>query len=81
MVVAIGQGLNEFIILTAAVATAILLVGPIRSRWKLIYVGACVGVVALLTTIGVDTLAEQPLLRRCCPTRCGSACGRCLRHR
>ncbi len=60
VVVAIGQGLSEFIILTAAVATAILLVGPIRSRWKLIYVGVCVGVVALLTTIGVDTLAEQP---------------------
>ena len=60
VVVAIGQGLNEFIILTAAVATAILLVGPIRSRWKLIYVGFCVGFVALLTTIGVATLAEQP---------------------
>ncbi len=60
VVVSIGQGLYEFIILNAAVASAILLVGPIRSRWKLIYVGICVGVVAMLTTIGVGTLAEQP---------------------
>ncbi len=67
VVVAIGQGLNEFVILTAAVATAILLVGPIRSRWKLIYVGVCVGLVALLTTIGVDTLAEQPFYQVAMP--------------
>ena len=60
VVVSIGQGLYEFIILNAAMATAILLVGPIRSRWKLIYVGVCVGVVVMLTTIGVGTLSEQP---------------------
>jgi cyclic-di-AMP phosphodiesterase PgpH len=67
VVVSIGQGLYEFIILNAAVATAILLVGPIRSRWKLIYVGICVGVVAMLTTIGVGTLAEQPFYEMVLP--------------
>jgi len=60
IVVATGQGLSQFTILTAAAATAILLVGSIRSRRKLIYVGMCVGVVALMTTIGVGTLEEQP---------------------
>jgi putative nucleotidyltransferase with HDIG domain len=67
VVVSIGQGLYEFIILNAAVATAILLVGPIRSRWKLIYVGMCVGVVVILTTIGVGTLAEQPFYEMVLP--------------
>jgi len=60
VVMTIGQGLSEFIILTAADATAILLLGRIRSRLKLFYVGLCVGMVALLTTIGVNTLDEQP---------------------
>jgi hypothetical protein len=67
VVVSIGQGLYEFMILNAAVATAILLVGPIRSRWKLIYVGMCVGVVVMLTTIGVGTLAEQPFYEMVLP--------------
>ncbi len=67
VVVSIGQGMYEFIILNAAVATAILLVGPIRSRWKLIYVGLCVGVVVMLTTIGVGTLAEQPFYEMVLP--------------
>ena len=47
-------------ILYAAVASAILLVGNIRNRRKLIYVGILVGAVAILTTIGVNTLAAQP---------------------
>jgi hypothetical protein len=60
VVVATGQGLSEFMIFNAAVASAILLVGSIRNRRKLIYVGLAVGAVTLLTTIGVDTLAAQP---------------------
>ncbi len=60
VVVATGQGLGEFMILYAAVASAILLVGGVRNRRKLIYVGLAVGVVATLTTIGVETLAAQP---------------------
>ena len=55
-----GQGLPEFVIMVAPVAAAIQLVGRIRSRTKLLYVGLGAGSVALLTTIGVGTLMEQP---------------------
>ncbi len=61
VVVATGQGLMEFMSLYAAVASAILLVGGIRNRRKLIYVGIAVGMIAIFTTLGVETLAEQPL--------------------
>ncbi len=61
-VVATGQELSEFMILYATVASAILLLGGIRNRRKLIYVGIAVGGVAFLTTIGVETLAAQPLM-------------------
>jgi hypothetical protein len=62
LVVAIstGQGLSEFVILVASVAASIVLVGRIRSRTKLLYVGLGAGTVAALTTIGVGTLFEQP---------------------
>ena len=62
LVVAIstGQGLAEFVILMASVAAPILLVGRIRSRTKLLYVGLGSGAVAALTTIGIGTLMEQP---------------------
>jgi membrane-associated HD superfamily phosphohydrolase len=53
------QGLAEFVILVSSVAAAILLLRRIRSRTKLIYVGAFTGVVVLLTTIGVGTLANR----------------------
>jgi putative nucleotidyltransferase with HDIG domain len=67
IVVAIGQDLREFIVLTAGAATAIMLVGQIRSRRKLIYVGICVSIVTFLTTVGVSTLAEQPLFETTLP--------------
>jgi putative nucleotidyltransferase with HDIG domain len=60
VVVATGQGLGQFMILYSAVASSILLVGSIRNRRKLIYVGLAVGVVATLTTVGVETLDAQP---------------------
>lgn len=60
VVVATGQGLGQFMILYSAVASSILLVDSIRNRRKLIYVGLAVGVVATLTTVGVETLAAQP---------------------
>ena len=60
VVVATGQGLSAFMILYATAAAAILMVGNIRNRRKLIYVGALVGVVALLTTFGVETINAQP---------------------
>jgi cyclic-di-AMP phosphodiesterase PgpH len=60
VVVASGQGLSAFMILNASIASAILLVGNIRNRRKLIYVGITVGLVAVLTTMGVETLDAQP---------------------
>ncbi len=60
IVVSTGQGLSQFMILNATVASAILLFGNIRNRRKLIYVGIAVGAVAALTTIGVETLSAQP---------------------
>jgi putative nucleotidyltransferase with HDIG domain len=53
------QGLPEFVILTSGVAAAVLLLGRIRSRTKLIYVSLLTGVVVMLTVIGVGTLAGQ----------------------
>jgi putative nucleotidyltransferase with HDIG domain len=43
----------------SSVAAAILLLRRIRSRTKLIYVGAVTGLVVMLTTLGVGTLAGQ----------------------
>lgn len=54
-----GQGLAEFTMLLATMAAAILLLGRIRSRTKLLYVGIAAGTVALLTSLGVGTLAGQ----------------------
>ena len=59
-VTAIGQGLSEFVILGASTAVGIMLVGKIRSRRKLTYVGMACGAVAALTTLGVETLEQQP---------------------
>jgi putative nucleotidyltransferase with HDIG domain len=53
------QGLPEFVILASGVAAAILLLGRIRSRTKLIYVSLLTGVVVMLTVLGVGTLAGQ----------------------
>ncbi len=56
---ALHHGLAEFVILVSAVAAAILLLRRIRSRTKLIYVGAVSGAVVMLTAIGVGTLEGQ----------------------
>jgi putative nucleotidyltransferase with HDIG domain len=53
------QGLAEFVILTSSVAAAILCLGRIRSRTRLIYVSLFTGGVVMLTAIGVGTLAGQ----------------------
>lgn len=57
--VALGQSLGEFVILEAAVVASILMLNRIRSRTKLIHVGLVAGLVALLTTLGVGTMAGQ----------------------
>jgi cyclic-di-AMP phosphodiesterase PgpH len=55
----LDQGLAQFVILVSSVAAAILLLRRIRSRTKLIYVGAFTGLVVMLTTIGVGTLVGE----------------------
>lgn len=60
VVVATGQDLSQFMIVYAGVASSILLMGSIRNRRKLIYVGMAVALVTFLTTLGVETLAAQP---------------------
>ena len=49
-----------YVTLLSAAATAIFLLGRIRTRTKLIYVGICSGVVGMLTAIGVGILDNQP---------------------
>jgi putative nucleotidyltransferase with HDIG domain len=61
LVTASGHGLGEFMVMLGVVATSIVQVGSIRSRSKLIKVGAIAGAVAFLSTIGVGVLDEQPL--------------------
>jgi len=55
----LGLGESEFVILLASMAGAIIFTGRVRSRTKLIYVGALVGVIAAFTTLGVYTLSGQ----------------------
>jgi putative nucleotidyltransferase with HDIG domain len=55
----LGQGLADFVILVAAMSASILLLGRIRSRTKLIYVGLGAAAVVALTAIGVGTLTGQ----------------------
>jgi putative nucleotidyltransferase with HDIG domain len=60
-VVALGHALSDAIVLLAATAGAILLLGRVRSRSKLLSVGFLAAAVAALTTIGVGTLEGEPL--------------------
>jgi hypothetical protein len=60
-VVALGFGLHEALVLMAANAGAILVLRQVRSRSKLLMVGFVAAVVALLTTVGVGTIAGQPM--------------------
>ena len=55
----LGQGLAEFVILVATVCAAVLLLGRIRSRTRLIFIGFGAGAAALLTTLGAGTLEGQ----------------------
>jgi putative nucleotidyltransferase with HDIG domain len=59
-VVALGQSLPQAIVLLATTAGAILLLGRVRSRSKLLTVGFAAAGVAALTTIGVGTLQGEP---------------------
>ncbi|MBP86487.1 MAG: metal-dependent phosphohydrolase [Planctomycetaceae bacterium] len=55
----VGHSLAECVILVSTVSSAILLVGRVRSRTKLLYVGLGAAAVAVLTTVGVGTLVGQ----------------------
>jgi putative nucleotidyltransferase with HDIG domain len=60
--VALGYGLADAIVMLAATAGAILLLGRVRSRSKLLSVGFLAAAVAALTTLGVGVLEGTPLL-------------------
>ncbi|MCG8584671.1 MAG: hypothetical protein MI757_08170, partial [Pirellulales bacterium] len=61
VVISLGQSLGNYVTLMASAATVILMLGRVRSRSKLIYVGLAAGAVAFLTDVGVSTLENQPL--------------------
>jgi cyclic-di-AMP phosphodiesterase PgpH len=56
---ALGFGLGEFVFLASGTCSAVLLLGRIRSRTKLIYVGLAAGSIVALTHLGVSTLLGQ----------------------
>jgi len=56
-----GQGLGQFLILFGTAITAILQLGQLRSRAKLVYVGLVSGCVAMLLDGAVSLLGDQPL--------------------
>ena len=60
IVFTLGHSIADFVILVASSSAAVLLLGRIRSRRKLIYVGLAAGAVVVTTTIGVNTMQGQP---------------------
>jgi len=61
LVIALGLGLSELVILFGVTATVILQLSHIRSRSKLIIVGLYSGLVGGLLTLSVAILDQQPL--------------------
>lgn len=59
VVVSLGQGLPELIILMSGMAASILHMGPIRKRKQLLYVAALTALVLFSTTIGVGVIWKQ----------------------
>ena len=60
IVLAIGLGLPEFLLLVGVTTTAVLNMGRIRGRSKLIYVGLAAGCVAFLINLAMAVLDNQP---------------------
>ncbi len=52
----LGLDIGEFVTLCSGTCAAVLLLGRIRTRTKLIYVGAATGAIVALTHTGVDTM-------------------------
>jgi putative nucleotidyltransferase with HDIG domain len=61
IVVAIGHGLPEMVLLLGVTATAVLNLGSIRTRSKLIYVGLFAGAVAVLLEVDMRMIDGNPL--------------------
>ena len=61
VVLALGLGLGELLVLMGVTATAILQLSFVRSRSKLIYVGFFAGLAALVITAGVTLVDNQPI--------------------
>jgi len=61
VVIALGQDLAAYVIILSATATSVLLVGRVRTRSRLIYVGLIAGGVAALTAIGVSIVSNHPI--------------------
>ncbi|MFM8291767.1 MAG: HD family phosphohydrolase, partial [Planctomycetia bacterium] len=62
VIVALGQGLSDYVTLAAPAAAMVFWMGRIRSRSKLIYVGLWAGGVAILTCLGANLLAGRSLV-------------------
>jgi hypothetical protein len=56
---ALGFALPEFVVLGSAAAASILMLGRIRTRTRLVYVGCATAGVVLLTAIGVGIMVGQ----------------------
>jgi putative nucleotidyltransferase with HDIG domain len=61
LALALGHGLAILLLLLGVTTTAIVQLGRIRSRSKLIYVGLIAGLVAFPLTVGLAVLDNQPL--------------------
>jgi len=61
VVMAVGHGLPEFVLLLGVTATAVLNLGSIRTRSKLIYVGLFAGAAAVLLEIDMRMIDGQPM--------------------
>lgn len=61
VVMGLGLGMGEFLVLFGVTATAVLQIGHIRSRSRLIHIGFFSGLVAVLITVGASLTANQPL--------------------
>ena len=61
VVLAVGHGLSQLLLLAGATTAAVLNLGRIRSRSKLIYVGLYAGIAAVLLHLAMDMIGDQPL--------------------
>ncbi|HEY6565134.1 MAG TPA: HDIG domain-containing metalloprotein, partial [Pirellulaceae bacterium] len=58
---ALGKNITDFVVYAATLASTVFMLGHVRSRTKLIYVGLWSAAVAVLTTLGVFGIGERGL--------------------